>query len=451
MSILERSALPPAPAAERSIFPPAPAADRSTLPPAPAADGNPPSDRLRVITAGGVDHIEARLGASGFDVVAVAQTEDALIDAVSADEPDAIIVEADLCASLEHVRDLAPDAVLIVIGDHTPAGALGRIERGVSGTTMAGLLHALVANGVGAAAPWGLVPAFGPRSALQVSQRISVWLLSEKADLVRAYVVNAFREHVELVAAATTVTVTVSAGLVLTMSAARSNEPPHERPERVHVVAPAMERSPQQPVVVLSPTTPIPGYFLSGNDGGPDRGESRNHGRHLVNAGAVYGEAGVDPSGAGVDPSEAGVDPSEAGVDPSEAGVDPSEAGVDPSEAGVDPTEAGVDPSGAGVDPTEAGVDPGEAGVDKGKAGVDKGKAGDDHGENANVDKGKAGDDHGDAGDDHGDAGDDHGDAGDVHGENANDNYGENESDGDVLDPNVSDGDDLGDGGESQV
>ncbi len=426
MSILERSALPPAPVADRSTLPSAPAADRSTLPPAPAADGNPPSGRLRVITAGGVDNIEARLGASGFDVVAVAQTEDALIDAVSVDEPDAIIVEADLCASLEHVRDLAPDAVLIVIGDHTPAGALGRIERGVSGTTMAGLLHALVANGVGAAAPWGLVPAFGPRSALQVPERISVWLLSEKADLVRAYVVNAFRDHAELVTAATTAAVTVSAGLVLTMSAARSNEPPHERPERVHGVAPAVERSPQQPVVVVSPTTPIPAYVPFGKDGepgdrpGPDRGESGNHGRYLVNAGDVYGEAGVDPSEA-VDPAEAGVDPSEAGIDPSEA-VDPAEAGVDPSEAGIDPSEA--------VDPAEAGVDPGQAGVD--------------HGENANVDKGKAGDDHGDAGDDHGEGGD-------VHGENANDNYGENESDDDVLDPNVSDGDVLGDGGESQV
>jgi hypothetical protein len=421
---------------ERSALPPAPAADRFTLPPAPAADGNPPSDRLRVITAGGVDNTEARLGASGFDVVAVAQTEDALIDAVSVDEPDAIIVEADLCASLEHVRDLAPDAVLIVIGDHTPAGALGRIERGVSGTTMAGLLHALVANGVGAAAPWGLVPAFGFRSALQVPHRISVWLLSEKADLVRAYVVNAFRDHVELVAAATTAAVTVSAGLVLTMSAARSNEPPHERPDRVHVVAPAVERSPQQPVVVASPTTPIPAYVLSGNDGepgdrpGPDRGESRIHGRHLVNAGDVYGEAGVAPSEAGVAPGEAGVAPSEAGVAPGEAGVAPSEAGVAPGEDGVAPSEVGVDPS-------EVGGDQGKAGVDQGKAGVDQGKTGDKHGENANVDKGGAGDDHGEAGD--------------VHGANANDNYGDSESGGDVLDPNVSDGDELGDGGESQV
>ena len=140
--------------------------------------------------------MDALLGANGFDVVSVAQTEDALMDAVSTDEPDAIVVEADLCTSLEHVRDLAPRAVLIVIGDHTPAGALGRIERGVSGTVMAGLLHALVAEGVGGPS-WGLVPALGSGSALQVPQRISGWL-SARPDLVRAHVANALRDHAEL-------------------------------------------------------------------------------------------------------------------------------------------------------------------------------------------------------------------------------------------------------------
>ena len=107
--------------------------ERSVLPPASAAGSKLHSDRLRVITAGRVGNMEARLGTSGFDVVAVAETEDALIDAVSADEADAIVVEADLCDSLERVRDLAPDAVLIVVGDHTPAGALGRIEPGCRG------------------------------------------------------------------------------------------------------------------------------------------------------------------------------------------------------------------------------------------------------------------------------------------------------------------------------
>ncbi len=139
--------------------------ERSSLPPPPPAGSKPRSDRLRVITAGRVGNMDARLGTSGFDIVAVAESEDALIDAVSADEADAILVEADLCDSLERVRDLAPDALLIVVGDHTPAGALGRIEPGVSGTVMAGLLHALVAEGVGAAAVWGFVPALGRRGA----------------------------------------------------------------------------------------------------------------------------------------------------------------------------------------------------------------------------------------------------------------------------------------------
>jgi DNA-binding NarL/FixJ family response regulator len=104
-----------------------------------------------VITAGRVPRVDTPLAATGFDVVAVAGNEEALVDAVSTDDPDAIVVEADLCGSLEHVRELAPDAVVIVVGDHTPAGAIGRIERDVSATVMTGLLRALVSSGVGAA------------------------------------------------------------------------------------------------------------------------------------------------------------------------------------------------------------------------------------------------------------------------------------------------------------
>ena len=261
--------------------------ERSASPQAPAAGSKPRGGRLRVITAGSVGNMEARLGTSGFDVVAVAETEEALIDAVSADEADAIVVQADLCDSLERVRDLAPNALLIVIGDHTPAGALGRIEPGVSGTVMAGLLHALVAEGVGGAVGWGLVPALGPRGVLQVPQRISGWLLSAKADLVREYVANAFRDHAELLTAASTVAVTVSASLVLTLSAAHTHERPHERSERVHVPAPAVERAPLYPAVAVSPTTPTPAYVPSQNEGEPgdrrglNRGESRSDGRQV--------------------------------------------------------------------------------------------------------------------------------------------------------------------------
>ena len=45
--------------------------------------GSGTRDRLRVITAGHVGNMEVRLGTSGFDVVAAAETENALIDAVS--------------------------------------------------------------------------------------------------------------------------------------------------------------------------------------------------------------------------------------------------------------------------------------------------------------------------------------------------------------------------------
>ena len=193
----------------------------------------PHSDRISVVTAGRVGDMEAQLGASGFDVVVAAETEDALIDAVSADEPDAIVVEAELCDSLEHVRDLAPDAVVIVVGDHTPAGALGRVERGMSGTAMAGLLHALVAEGVGAAVVWGLVPTFQSGPAFQ---RVGLSLLSAKADLIRAHLANALRDPAQLVTAAGTVAVTVSASLLMTLSAPRT----YERPERVPVPAPAL-------------------------------------------------------------------------------------------------------------------------------------------------------------------------------------------------------------------
>jgi hypothetical protein len=255
--------------------------ERSASPQAPAAGSLPHSHRLRVITAGPVGNMDAQLGTSGFDVVAAAETEDALVDAVSGDEPDAIVVEADLCDSLERVRDLAPNAVLIAIGDHTPAGALGRVERGMSGTAMAGLLHALVAEGVGAAVVWGLVPTFGA-GALHVPQRMGLSLLSAKADLIRDHLANALRDPAQLVTTAGTVALTVSVSLLVTLSAPRT----HERPEPIPVLAPAMEPAPQHPAVFATLTTTSPAYDPSwdkgepGNRRGPNRGEHRDHGRH---------------------------------------------------------------------------------------------------------------------------------------------------------------------------
>jgi hypothetical protein len=96
------------------------------------------------------------------------------------------------------------------------------------------------------------------------------------------------RNHAELVATASTVLVTVSASLLVAMSAPRT----HERPERVPVPAPAVERAPQErasqyPVFAAPPTTRTPAHGPSRNEGepgdrrGPNRGESRDHGRHV--------------------------------------------------------------------------------------------------------------------------------------------------------------------------
>ena len=264
--------------------------ERSASPQARAAEESPHGDRLRVITAGRVGGIEAGLATSGFDVVSVAETEDALIDAVSEDEADAIVVESELCDSLEHVQELAPDAVLIAVGDHTPAGALGRIEEGVSGTVMARLLHALVAEGVGAAAVWGLMPAFQPRAGQHVLGHMGGSLLSAKADLVRGFLVNAVnacRDHAELMTTASTVAVTVSAGVLLTLSAPRFEQ----RPARVLLPAPPVERAPQEPAqqhpaFAVLPTTPTSTHGPAGNESesgdrrGPNRGDTGDLGRH---------------------------------------------------------------------------------------------------------------------------------------------------------------------------
>ena len=192
-------------------------------PPASTAASASKNDRLRVITAGRVGNVGPGLRTSGFDVVAVAETEDALIDAIAADQPEAIVVESELCSSLEHIRDLAPDAVLIVVGDHTPAGALGRIERGMSGTMMARLLRALVAEGVGAAVLWGLVPAFR-------------------------------RSVAPRLAAASTIAVTASASLLLALGTPSTLE----RPDRVPFPDPIVEPSPPRSVVTMSPATTHP-------------------------------------------------------------------------------------------------------------------------------------------------------------------------------------------------
>jgi hypothetical protein len=385
--------------------------ERPTPPEAQAAEKRPPSDQLRVITAGDVGNIDARLGARGFDVVAVAETEDALVHAVSADEPDAIVVEADLCNSLERVRDLAPDAVLIAVGDHTPPGAVGRIEPGVSGTVMAGLLHALVADGVGAAAVWGLVPAFAQGAAVQVPQSVLGSLLSAKADLLWTYLVNAvnaFSGHAELVAAAG-LAVTVSAGVVLTMSGPRTDD---ARPSRVLI--PAVDRAPnepapQHPVFGLSSTTPIstPGPFGNetepGDQRGPNREDPSDHDRH---------------DGLGENEHNQGEDNNNHVVNEGSDDQTVNESGDDHGQ--------NDDPHGQNDDPH----------------GQNEGN--DEHGVNQDKDKGENNED------DKTDEGNDHGENEDTETEVDDDDQGENESEGDQDEGNDDQGEDNDSQGEDE-
>jgi hypothetical protein len=242
----------------------------------PEAGPSPPGDRLRVIVAGRVGGMDARLGTRGFDVVAVAETEHDLIVAVSDGDPDAVIVEADLCESLERVRDLAPNAVVIAVGSRTPAGALGRIQRGVSGTVMAGILHALVAEGVGAAVVFGFLPALRPpATTVGVPQHIAGSLLWAKDQLVRA-VETALPGQSGLVAAAGAVAVTVSASVLLTTGQPRT----HERPKRLASPQAVVRASAPAPVVAVPPATRTPahGHPSRGRKVGPHRGRMPAHG-----------------------------------------------------------------------------------------------------------------------------------------------------------------------------
>jgi hypothetical protein len=147
---------------------------------------------------------------------------------------------------------------------------------------MAGLLHALVAEGVGAAVVWGLVPTFRTGAALHVPHGVGVSLLFAKADLIRAHLANALRDHAELATTASTVLVTVSASLVVAMSAPST----HERPERIRVAAPIVEHAAPHPVIAVSPATGTPVHAPSAKEGepgdrrGPNRSQSRDHGRH---------------------------------------------------------------------------------------------------------------------------------------------------------------------------
>jgi hypothetical protein len=140
-------------------------------------------------------------------------------------------------------------------------------------------VHALVAEGVGAAVVWGLVPTFRA-GALHAPQRVGLSLLSANADLVRAHLASALRDPGQLVTLAGTVALTVSASLLVTFSGPRT----HDRPERVPVRAPTVERAQQHPVVAPSPLARTPEQGPSRNEGelgdrrDPNRRESTDPG-----------------------------------------------------------------------------------------------------------------------------------------------------------------------------
>jgi hypothetical protein len=239
--------------------------ERPAVPSGLAAAPSP--DRLRVITAGRVGTIEARLRTTGFEIVAMAETEEDLIIAMSAGEPDAVVVEADLCESLEQVRDLAPNAVVIAVGDHTPTGALGRIQRGVSATVMAGLLRALAADGVGAAVVFGFLPALR-RPAARVPHHVTGSLLRARAQLLHV-IEMALPGQPGWAAVAGTVAVTVSTTVVLMSGHPRTDE----RPRRLHA-ARTEERALRAPLVAVAAATPTSAHRPSptGRDAGTRHG-----------------------------------------------------------------------------------------------------------------------------------------------------------------------------------
>jgi hypothetical protein len=120
---------------------------------------------------------------------------------------------------------------------------------------------------------------------------VGLSLLSANADL-RAHLASVLRDPGQLVAVAGTVALTVSASLLVTFSGPRT----HDRPERVPVPAPTVERAQQYPVVAPFPSAHTPAPSPSGNGGelGDRRGsnprESTDPGRQ-ADQGESQGEA----------------------------------------------------------------------------------------------------------------------------------------------------------------
>ena len=91
---------------------------------------------------------------------------------------------------------------------------------------MAGLLHALVAEGVGGAAVWGFLPASRTTGPVSVPEYASTSLLSAKVVAAGTHIAHAVHEHTGLIAAAGAVVATASASVLLTLGPLRVHEDP---------------------------------------------------------------------------------------------------------------------------------------------------------------------------------------------------------------------------------
>ena len=147
------------------------------------------------------------------------------------------------------------------------------LERGMSGTAMAGLpARTLWPKASGRPSCGGSCPRSGRRPA--TFPRRGRIVPVREADLIRAHLANALHDPAQLVTTAGTVAVTVSASLLMTPSAPRT----HERPERVPIPAPALEPAPPHPVVLRpqrrhQPPRPLVG---PGRAGQPTRAQPRS-------------------------------------------------------------------------------------------------------------------------------------------------------------------------------
>jgi hypothetical protein len=266
------------------------------------------------------------------------------------------------------------------------------------------------------------MPAFKPGAEHHVLQHMGGSPLWAKADLVRGFLVNAvnaLRDHAELVTAASTLAVAVSAGVLLTLSGPGTEE----RPARVLVPASAVERArvePAQarPVFAVSPTTLTSTHGPSGNESEPgdrrgNRDDSRDLDRH-DGPGENEHDQGKENDDQGVNEGSddqvvyEGNDDQvvEEVNDPHGKSEDPHGQSEDPHGKSEDPHSKSEDPLGQneadhGQDEDPHGQNEGDHAKNEGDHGVNQDNG--DQGENESEgDQAEVSDDQGENEDDHG-------------------------------------------------